>query len=275
MSAEIIDGRALANAWLDELAIQFRAIGTPIHLATIIIGDDPSLKTFIKVKQKAAQSVGVTFSSYEFSSNEIDEAQETLGFLSKDDSVDGIIVELPLPKSWNQEKFLSLISQGKDVDCISLACEEKFYDGKSAIMPPSVIALKHALDSIDFSVSSTSCAVIGNGKLIGRPIAHWLKSHGAKVSIIDDATKNPQTISSSADLVVAGSGVVGLVHNDWIKKDAIVIDFGCAPVDGKFVGDVDFNSVKLKAGAITPVPGGMGPLVVAAVLENLLFLSIH
>ena len=273
MSAEIIDGRALANAWLDELAIQFCAIGAPIHLATIIVGDDSSLKTFIKVKQKAAKLVGVTFSSYEFSSDEMDEAKETLRFLSKDDSVNGIIVELPLPKSFDQENFLSLISLEKDVDCISLACEEKFYNGKSTIMPPSVVALKRALDSIDFSVSSTSCVVIGNGKLVGRPIAHWLKSQGVQVAIIDDATKNPQTISSSADLVIAGSGVASLVNADWIKKDAIVIDFGCAPVDGKFVGDVDFDSTKSKASAITPVPGGMGPLVVAAVLENLLELS--
>ena len=113
MSAEIIDGRALANAWLDELAIQFCAIGAPIHLATIIVGDDSSLKTFIKVKQKAAQLVGVTFSSYEFSSDEMDEAKETLRFLSKDDSVNGIIVELPLPKSFDQENFLSLISLEK------------------------------------------------------------------------------------------------------------------------------------------------------------------
>ena len=273
MSAKIIDGRAISDALLDELAIQFRAVGTPIHLVAIIVGDDPSLKTFIKVKQKAAQSVGVTFSSYEFSSDEINEAQETLQFLSKDDSVHGIIVELPLPKSWDQEKFLSLIPLEKDVDCISSASEENFYNDKNPIMPPSVVALKRALDLINFSVSGASCAVIGNGKLIGRPIAHWLKSQGAKVSIIDDTTKNPQAISFNADIVVAGSGVAGLVREDWIKKDAIVIDFGCAPVDGKFIGDVDFDSVKSKASAITPVPGGMGPLVVAAVLENLLELS--
>ena len=260
MTATIVDGKALARAWLDDIAAQVRVLSAPLHLAAVCAGGDEGLKKFVALKQKAAQSMGITFSSYFFDANDEVGARATLQYLAADDDVHGIFVELPLPNAWDTDALLAFIPSGKDVDALT----------RDARVPaPAVRALEYLLDEYGIDTHGLDAAVVGSGKLVGAPIAAWLTSHGAAVDVVDVDTGNPSSVTSRVDLVVCGAGVPKLVDGRWIKEGTTVIDFGYS--DG--VGDVDGASVIKKAGLLTPVPGGMGPLVIVAVLENLLMLS--
>jgi methylenetetrahydrofolate dehydrogenase (NADP+) / methenyltetrahydrofolate cyclohydrolase len=260
MTATIIDGRALADAWLADISVQVKALGVPLHLAALCVGEDHGLRRFVKLKQKAAQSAGIELSSYFFNADDRAGVEQTIRFLSADESVQGIFAELPLPRGWDTDALVALIPPEKDVDALT---------GKSSVLEPSVLALRRMLDACGIAVADRRVAVVGQGRLIGGPITLLLREQGATVDTIDIGTTEPASISSQADIVVSGVGKPGLVTADWIKEGALVVDFGFK--DGK--GDVDLESVKQKAGLLTPVPGGMGPLVIAAVLENLVTLA--
>lgn len=264
MIATFVDGKGLAGAILDNLKVQCDALPEPLHLAAVCAGDDPGLKAFVKIKQKAAQSIGVTFSSYMFDADDIQGASDTLDFLAADESVHGIFIELPLPAEWDTVALISRIPPAKDVDALT---------GKAEVPEPAVRALRYVLAEYDISPAGLRAAVIGQGSLVGAPITRWLAESGADVSIIDINTPNPQSISAQADVVVAGAGVPELVTGEWVRDGACVIDFGYARRGDAYVGDVEQKSVSKKAKIMTPVPGGMGPLVVAAVLENLVALA--
>lgn len=264
MPATLVDGKGLAVAILDNLKVQCDALPEPLHLAAVCVGDDPGLKAFVKIKQKAAQSIGATFSSYMFDANDMQGASDTLDFLAADESVHGIFIELPLPSGWDTTALVSRIPPTKDVDALT---------GKAEIPEPAVRALQYVLSEYDIVPADLRAAVIGQGSLVGAPITRWLTGSGAKVSAIDINTPDPQSVSTQADLVVAGAGVPELITGEWIKDGACVIDFGYAKRGGTYIGDVEQKSVSKKAKIMTPVPGGMGPLVVAAVLENLVALA--
>ncbi len=264
MTATLVDGKGLAAAILDNLKVQCDALPEPLHIAAVCGGNDPGLKAFVKIKQKAAHSIGVTFSSYMFDEDDMQGASDTLDFLAADESVHGIFIELPLPSGWDTAALISRIPPAKDIDALT---------GKAGIPEPAVRALQYVLSEYDISPAGLRVAVVGQGSLVGAPIARWLTESGAEVLVIDIATQNPQSISIQADLVVAGAGVPELVTGEWVKEGACVIDYGYAKRGDAFVGDVNGESVSKKAKIITPVPGGMGPLVVAAVLENLVALA--
>lgn len=292
-SVHIVDGQKMADQWLRDIAVQVRAMGEPLHLSAVLVGDDEGLKKFVELKRKAAAKCGIDFSAYYPDS--LKEATETLAWLAGDESIHGIFVELPLPSEFDGAELLSLIPREKDVDLITPAGEKSFYDGSGAIKPPAVSALERVLRELNVEPSELTSAVIGQGKLVGEPVAHWLAERGSLVSVIDIDTESPDRISAQADLVVAGTGVPGLVTGDWVKEDAIVVDYGFGLVKSSddnhevggggrrrsrvaarkqlYAGDVDADSVKKKAGVLTPVPGGMGPLVIAATLENLITLA--
>lgn len=273
MTATIIDGRAIADAVMTGLAEQIRALGEPLHLAAICVGDDVGLRSFVKLKQKAAISVGAEFSSYFFDANDEEGARQTLQYLASDETVHGIFIELPLPSAWDSVALLALIPIQKDVDMLSSQAQKNFYEERGEIVPPSVLALQYVLNAHLLPVQGKRVAMIGAGELVGKPVAHWLKEQGARVDIIDINTAHPELISREADIVITAAGAPGLVTEEWIHEGATIIDYGFAKRGAVYVGDVDFNSVQKKAGFVTPVPGGMGPLVVAAVLENLIALA--
>jgi methylenetetrahydrofolate dehydrogenase (NADP+)/methenyltetrahydrofolate cyclohydrolase len=264
MTATRVDGKGLADAILENLKVQCDALPEPLHLAAVCVGDDPGLKAFVKIKQKAAQSVGMTFSSYMFDADDVQGAIDTIDFLAADESVHGIFIELPIPAGWDTAALISRIPSGKDVDALT---------GKASVPEPAVRALQYVLAEYDISPDGLRAAVVGQGALVGVPITRWLTESGADVSVIDINTPNPELLTIQADLVIAGAGVPELVTGEWIKEGACVIDFGYARKNDAYVGDVEQESVSKKAKILTPVPGGMGPLVVAAVLENLVALA--
>lgn len=263
MEATLIDGRAIADQVLIGLAEQVRALGVPLQLAAVCAGDDEGLKTFVRLKQKAAHSIGLQFSSYFFDADQESQAREAISYLASDDEVQGIFVELPLPSSWDASALTKLIPSEKDVDVLA----------RGDLLPPSVRALQYIIDAHAIPVLGVRCAVVGAGALVGQPIGQWLSNQGAQVEVMDISTTDPALKSYQADIVIAATGVPGLITDAWIKGGATVIDFGYGKKGDAYVGDVDFDSVSKKAGLLTPVPGGMGPLVVAAVLENLLLLA--
>src|SRR4030042_1517918 len=252
MSAFVIDGKSIADAVVTNVREQVQVLSVPLHLAAVCTGDDPALRSFVKLKQKAAQAAGVTFSSYFF--DEPDEAEiiSTLDYLAQDELSHGIFVELPVPAELNREKNLSHMPLSKDADVISPKGEMNFYADKDLVLPPAVKALEYVLDEYGVNLTKTITAVVGQGQLVGRPITHWLQRQGAKVLSIDVATSNPEKITTQADLIIIGIGSPRLVSGDWIKDGAVVIDYGYnRDTDGAIAGDVDFTSVSKKAALIT------------------------
>ncbi len=258
--ARIIDGRALASRWLADVAVQVAALNAPLTLAAVCVEDDAAARSFVRLKEKAAQKAGIQFSSYLFDARDRAGAGDVMKFLAADESVDGIFVELPLPADWDTDSFLAGIPAEKDVDALT---------EHARVPAPAVRALQYVLEDERLDVRGLRVAVVGHGRLIGRPVAAWLRQQGADVDVIDIDTRQQAERCARADIIVSGVGKPGLVTQDWVKDDATVIDFGYA--DGK--GDVAID-VQEKAGALTPVPGGMGPLVIAAVMENLLTLAV-
>ena len=244
-----------------------------LKLAAILVGDDPEFKKFVDLKGGAAEKIGVTFTIYKFSSDvKEDELRKDIQEILK--WSDGVLVELPLPKHIDQQTILNEIPVGQDVDVLSDEAQKLFYENKSKINPPAVEALKIVLEKHNISLKGKKIAVFGQGILIGKPISHWLEQQGAEVFRIRSKTENPEKLSIKADIIVAGVGNPGLITDEMVREGAVVIDFGYGKKDGKMVGDVDFDSVSAKTSLITPVPGGMGPILITAVLKNLVKLKM-
>lgn len=268
----IIDGKQIAEELLTEAKKEISDKNLDLSLGAVLVGDDPEFKKFVDLKGRVAEKAGIVFTTYKFPE------EITTGDLKKSmreicEWSDGVLVELPLPKHIDQKAILDEVSVGKDVDVLSEEAQKLFYDNKSKINPPAVEALKIVLDINDISIKNKKVAVFGQGILVGKPISHWLEREGAEVYKIRSATKNPEKLSLGADIVISGVGKPGLIKSDMIREGAVVIDYGYGKRGGKMAGDVDFISVAKKASLITPVPGGMGPILIATVLKNLIKLN--
>jgi methylenetetrahydrofolate dehydrogenase (NADP+)/methenyltetrahydrofolate cyclohydrolase len=268
----IIDGKQIADEVSDELKKEIVSKNLELSLAAVLVGDDPEFKKFVELKSKAADKVEVSPTIYTFPKNiSAEELKKDLSEIIK--WSDGVLVELPLPEGIDQQEILNMVPVGKDVDVLSDDAQKLFYDNKSKINPPAVEALKIVLEINDINLKGKKVAVFGQGVLIGKPISHWLEQQGAEVSRIRSTTKNPEKLSLEADIVIAGVGKPGLIKEKMIKEGTIVIDYGYGKKGGKMVGDVDFIKVAKKTSLITPVPGGMGPILITTVLKNLIKLN--
>ena len=268
----IVKGKQIAENILDRLKKRIEQGRLKLDLAAILVGDDPEFKKFVELKGRAAEKIGIGFRMFQFA-EDIDEKELIRKILVICKNSNGILVELPLPAHMDQQAILDAIPAEKDVDVLSVSAQGSFYSGSPRIMPPSAEALKILFEELELGVKNKKVAVFGYGLLIGKPIAYWLERNGAEVSIIRSKTENPAQYSRDADIVIAGVGKPGLITGDMVKQGAVIIDYGYGKKDCKMVGDVDFDSVSPKAGLITPVPGGMGPILIAAVLNNLITLN--
>lgn len=268
----IIEGRKTA----EELNLETKKLlnGAGLRLAAVLVGDDPGSRRFLELKKTAAEKIGIDFRLYEFPADITTQKlrKEVVGIV-KAGVNDGVIIELPLPKHINAQYILNAVSPEKDPDVLSEKAQGAFFNGRSPILPPSVEAVKTIFKKHKIELRGKNCVVFGCGILVGKPVAHWLASQNATVSAINEFTLRPADFSQQADIIVSGVGKPNLITADMIKDDAIVIDFGFATLNGKIAGDVDFESASKKASLITPVPGGIGPIVTAAVLKNLVILN--
>jgi len=244
-------------------------------------GSLSGLRKFLELKKKAAEKVGIDFRVYEFPADiTTQKLRKEVVKIAKAGVNHGVLVELPLPAHINTQYVLNSIPTEKDVDVLSEKSQGAFFVNRSEILPPAVEAVKQIFKHFDISIPSKACAVFGYGLLIGKPIAHWLAQQGATVSIINEFTPAPVASRQSlaADIIITGVGKPNLVTANMVKEGVVAIDFGFSVQlearnqkleTGKMVGDISFDEVVPKASLITPVPGGIGPIVIAAVLKNL------
>ncbi len=266
---QIFDGQKLAQEKekkLQEKVVAFqKKFGVTPKLASIIVGDDQASHLYLGLKEKAAKRVGILFEKKAFPA-EADEKEIYKAFkdLNQDDEVHGIIVQMPLPKKFDPFWLVSKIDPEKDVDCLTPENLGLLVSGKPFFLPATVKAVMEIIKRSKKKIQGSRVVIVGAGNLVGKPLALHLNNLGATVTVCDEFTKNLGESTKQGDILVSATGVPGLIKKEMVKERAVVIDVGSPKAE------VDFEGVKKVASLITPVPGGVGPLTVVCLLENLL-----
>jgi methylenetetrahydrofolate dehydrogenase (NADP+)/methenyltetrahydrofolate cyclohydrolase len=268
----IIDGKEIAKNLRSKIAEEVSTFERPPGLAVILVGEDPASAVYVRNKELACKQAGF-FSDKIIKSENITEEQllEEVERLNNNPQIDGILVQLPLPKHIDANKVIEHISPLKDVDGFHSENIGKLMQNKSHLRPCTPKGVMTMLESIDCQIEGMNCVVIGASNIVGRPMAMELLNARGTVTICNSKTKDLPGKVREADIVVVGVGIPKMVKGDWVKEGAVVIDVGINRLeDGSLVGDVDYDAIKDRAGAITPVPGGVGPMTIATLLENTL-----
>ena len=273
MAARIIDGKALAaavRASVKESVAALAARGRRPGLAVILAGDDPASRVYVRNKARACEETGVRSVVFEFpSSVQQSELLERIAALNKDPAVHGILVQLPLPKQVDSEKVLEAVSPAKDVDGFHPANLGALLAGKPRVVPCTPAGVMRLIEHAGIALAGCNAVVVGRSSIVGRPLALLLLQKDATVTICHSKSRNIEMETKKADILIAAVGRAKLVTANMVKPGACVIDVGVNRLaDGSLAGDVDFDAVKNVAGWITPVPGGVGPMTIAMLLEN-------
>ena len=276
MTAVRIDGKELALKVRAEVAEDVRAFGQPVCLATILVGDDPASHVYVGSKHKASREAGIDSRDHRFSSDTPEsEILELVADLNADDSVDGILVQLPLPDHMDEPTVLRAVDPGKDVDGFHVLNAGRLYLGEPFLVPATPLGIMAMLDEYDVELKGKDAVVIGRSEIVGKPMAMLLLAEHATVTICHSRTVDLATHTRRADILVAAVGREGLVTPDMVKPGATVVDVAMnRTAEGKLVGDVD-PAVFEVAGLMTPVPGGVGPMTIAMLLRNTLTAAQH
>lgn len=241
-----------------------------LRLAIVVVGSNPVSEVFVKLKEKFAREIGIETRRYSFDESISTNAlREVMADIVHEPLNDGVIVQLPLPAHIDTQSILNAVVSEKDVDMLSARSVGNFQVGRTRIIPPIVGAVRMLLMKHSIDVRGKRAVVIGAGRLVGQPIAIWLQQAGATVTIMSDPNHFDRDIIKQADIVISGAGSPHLIHGDMIKEGATVVDCGTSEHDGVTVGDVDVDSVSKRAAYVTPQKGGVGPLTVAYVFQNL------
>ncbi|SEG53056.1 bifunctional methylenetetrahydrofolate dehydrogenase/methenyltetrahydrofolate cyclohydrolase FolD [Bosea lathyri] len=274
--ARIIDGKAAAAALRAEIGLEIAAIksagGSVPGLHVVLVGDDPASRVYVASKERLAAEIGMNSVAHRLPA-ETSEAEllAKIEALNADDSVDGILVQLPLPKHINSGAIIDAIDPAKDVDGLHPINAGRLAGGKEGLVPCTPLGCMLLLRQVLPTLAGLEAVVIGRSELVGRPVAQLLLQADCTVTIAHSRTRDLASVVRRADIVVAAVGRPHFVRADWIKPGATVIDVGINRLpDGKLTGDVDFAQALNVAGAITPVPGGVGPMTIACLLRNTL-----
>lgn len=264
---QTLDGRKVANALLNELKEE----GVSAKLVVILVGADPASEVYVGHKERACKKIGMESEIVRLPADvSQDELIAKIESLNEDDSVNGIIVQLPLPKHIESPKVIKAINPYKDVDGfhaynVGKMALSKDFEDLASCTPKGITKI---LDFYDIDVSGMDAVVIGRSNIVGKPMGLMLLNRNATVTVCHSRTKDLAFYTKQADLIVVAVGIPEFLKGDMIKEGAIIIDVGIHRKDGGLVGDVDFESVKDKVSAMTPVPGGVGPMTVACLLAN-------
>jgi len=252
-----IDGRAIAEKFKDEIAQQiYKLDGPRPNLAIILVGERPDSKLYVSLKQREGVKIGVDTHLYELGEDTSEEKLlETIDFLNKDDLIDGILVQLPLPPQFNTDKIIAAINPDKDADGFHV--EHPYY-----VMSPVLASILACLEEIKFDYEDKTACVLHNSDIFGLSVKKILEEKGMKVILKGEPEQ--------ADLIVSALGKPYFVKKEMIKEKAVLIDIGITKVGDKVLGDIDYEDVKNKASYITPVPGGIGPMTIAFLFKNVL-----
>lgn len=271
--AQIIDGKLISQQIKDELkekVAELKANGKEICLAVIQVGNDPASTVYVGNKKKACEYIGIKSLAYEIP--EVTTEEELLGIidkLNKDDSVHGILVQLPVPKHINEEKIINAISPSKDVDGFHPASVGALSIGQKGFVSCTPAGVIQLLKRSNIEISGKECVVIGRSNIVGKPMSMLLLRENGTVTICHSRTKDLKEVCKRADILVVAIGKPRMIDASYVKEGATVIDVGIhRDENNKLCGDVDYASVEPVAGAITPVPGGVGPMTIAMLMNN-------
>ncbi|MFH1401951.1 MAG: bifunctional 5,10-methylenetetrahydrofolate dehydrogenase/5,10-methenyltetrahydrofolate cyclohydrolase [Parcubacteria group bacterium] len=261
----ILDGKKLSETILEKLKKEIKNRRLKLKLVVVLVGKDRASRIYVKKKELACKKIGVGFELYRFNSGIKDnQLEKKVKKMAEDSENSGIVIQLPLPRKMNSEKVLNIIPGKKDVDVLSKNSFEKFAKSKLSILPPTVAAVFYFFNNYGIKLKEKYVVIVGAGRLVGKPLAAWLRLQKVNFSILDKNTEDLSYFTQKADILITGVGKPDLIKGDMVKIGAIVIDVG---------GDVDFKSVSKKAAYITPTIGGVGPMTVACLLENLVKLN--
>ncbi|HHC9933374.1 TPA: bifunctional methylenetetrahydrofolate dehydrogenase/methenyltetrahydrofolate cyclohydrolase FolD [Staphylococcus aureus] len=275
MVAKILDGKQIAKDYRQGLQNQVEALkekGFTPKLSVILVGNDGASQSYVRSKKKAAEKIGMISEIVHLEETATEEeVLNELNRLNNDDSVSGILVQVPLPKQVSEQKILEAINPDKDVDGFHPINIGNLYIDEQTFVPCTPLGIMEILKHADIDLEGKNAVVIGRSHIVGQPVSKLLLQKNASVTILHSRSKDMASYLKDADVIVSAVGKPGLVTKDVVKEGAVIIDVGNTPdEDGKLKGDVDYDAVKEIAGAITPVPGGVGPLTITMVLNNTL-----
>lgn len=267
----IIDGKKIKDEILEEVKRDvFSLPFTPVF-CDILVGDNLSSIQYVRMKAKIAESVGIKFRTAEFKySTSTEELIEEIENLNRVPHMCGVIIQLPLPSHIDKKLVLDAISPSIDVDCLGFINSENFYNNTGNISYPTALACIRIIDGLNVDLSKKKILILGQGMLVGLPVTHLLKSRGLDVDVINSKTENIDVLIKNADVIISAIGKAKYIKGDKVKEGVIIIDAGTSEDNGAVVGDVDLESVKGIASFVSPTPGGVGPVTVAMLLNNVL-----
>jgi len=277
MTATIIDGRKVAEALRASLAIQIATLSFQPGLAVILVGEDPASRVYVRSKDKAATAIGIAPRTIRLPADTPQFALESLiDELNADDSVDGILLQLPLPAGLDAQSAIRRIDPAKDVDGLTPTNAGLLAAGQPALVACTPLGSMKLLEAAGVTLRGARALVLGRSVLVGKPVAALLTAADATVTIAHSRTRDLAAECRRAEVLIAAVGRPEMVRGDWVADGAVVIDVGINRLaDGRLVGDVAFDEVAPIASAITPVPGGVGPMTIACLLENTLTAAIR
>ena len=272
MTARIIDGKSIAKELRESLAPRVAALkeqGITPGLTVIVVGDDPASAIYVRNKERACVKLGMNSQVLRFPAETTqEEILNTVRLLNQDDSVHGILVQLPLPQHIDEQAVLRAIDPDKDVDGFHAMNAGRLMNGEPGFVACTPKGVMRLLEVSDVELDGKNAVVVGRSNIVGKPMALLLLKKNCTVTIAHSHTKDLTAVTRSADILVVAVGRGGFITGDMIKPGAAVMDVGINRVDGKVVGDVDFESAKEVASCITPVPGGVGAMTIAMLMEN-------
>lgn len=269
----ILDGKTLKQKILDENKKIINDNNYKIKLAIILVGNNEASKIYIRNKELACNYVGIEVDKYLLDEETKEEYLiELINKLNSDNKITGIILQSPVPSQIDFNKCSGLINAKKDVDGFTKENIYNLYLGVDTILPCTVKGIIKLLEEYKIKISGENVVIVGRGNIVGHPLSLAMLNKDATVTIAHSKTNNLKDITKKADILISATGIPHLIKEDMIKENATIIDVGVAKIDGKIVGDVDFLNVSKKAKFITPNPGGVGPMTVAMIIDNLIFM---
>ena len=270
---KILDGKAVSLKVKESVKVraeELKKFGVEPTLAVVLVGEDKASQTYVRAKEKACNEYGIKSVAHRLSENTTQaELLALINVLNLDDSIHGILVQLPLPKHIDTNVVLAAIDPAKDVDGFHAVNVGKLVSGLDGFVPCTPLGVMEILKEYGIEVAGLNAVVIGRSNIVGKPMANLLLNASATVTVTHSKTKNLKAICKNADLIVAAIGKPFFLKADMVKDGAVVVDVGINRLDdGRLVGDVDFDEVAPKCSYITPVPGGVGPMTIAMLLNN-------
>jgi methylenetetrahydrofolate dehydrogenase (NADP+)/methenyltetrahydrofolate cyclohydrolase len=277
VTARVIDGKSIAAALRAEVAATVKAAGFTPGLAVVLVGEDPASTVYVRTKDRAAREAGIEARTIRLAADTTQAALlATIRGLNDDDAIDGILVQLPLPGGIETQAVIEAIDPAKDVDGFHPMNVGHLADGRPALAPCTPLGVMKLLRAAGVKIAGARAVVLGRSAIVGRPMARLLLAADATVTVVHSRTADLPAECRRADILIAAVGKPEMVQAAWIQPGATVIDVGINRLpDGRLVGDVAFQACAAVAGAITPVPGGVGPMTVACLLENTLTAALR